>query len=167
MLKVLFFLYLTEVKEAPKELVTIELAPKEEEPERETVEVTFAPTPEEAPKPEVVSLEVAPKEEAPERETVEVTFAPKETPKPTSPYEAPEDFEIVIEKLKEVEEVTLEEAPEVVTTTTEVDFKKAPTPGATVELELAPEEVPEEEVTTEVTTVSVTKIVKEEGNLNH
>ena len=125
-------------EEAPKpETVEVTFAPKptEEAPERETVEVTFAPKPEEAPEPETVEVTFAPKptEEAPERETIEVTFTtpkPKEAPepeevkrKPTSPWEAPEDFEIVIEKFKEV-----------------------------------PEDVP-----TEVTTVEVTKVVKEEG----
>ena len=133
-----FFLIVTEVtEEAPEETVTIEVTPKPKEkaPEKETLEITFAP--EEAPKPETVEITFAPKptEEAPE--TVEVTFVPKpkeeEAPKPetverkpTSPWEAPQDFEIVIEKFEEVPEKP-------------------------------------EEVTTEVTTVEVTKTVKEEG----
>ena len=121
--------------------MTIEVTPKpkEEAPEKETLEITFVP--EETPKPETVEITFAPKptEEAPE--TVEVTFAPKpkdapepeEAPKPetverkpTSPWEAPQDFEIVIEKFEEVPDKP-------------------------------------EEVTTEVTTVEVTKTVKEEG----
>ena len=123
----------TEVtEEAPEETVTIEVTPKpkEEAPVKETLEITFAP--EEGPKPETVEITFAPKptEEAPE--TVEVTFAPKpdempkpeeapkseEAPKPeiverkpTAPWEAPQDFETVIEKFEDVPE-----KPEQVTT---------------------------------------------------
>ena len=158
----------TEITFAPK--------PKEEVPERETVEVTFAPKPtEEAPKPETTEITFAPKqkEEVPERETAEVTFAPKPTeeapkevvevefkpaPKPTALWEAPEDFEIVIERFEEVEEVPVEEVPDV--TTTEVTLEKAPTPAAKVEFKIKPEV--SEEVTTEVTTV-----VKKEGTVVH
>ena len=104
--------------------------PKEEAPEKETLAIPFAP--EEAPKPETVEITFAPKqpEEAPE--TVEVASAPKikMAPKPeevpkaeeapkqdvierkaTAPWEAPQDFEIVIEKFEDVHE-----KPEEITT---------------------------------------------------
>ena len=61
-------------EEAPEETVTIEVTPKpkEEAPEKETLEIIFAP--EEAPKPETVEITFAPTEEAPtEIATVEVT----------------------------------------------------------------------------------------------
>ena len=70
----------TEVKEEkPEETVTIEVTPKprEEGPEEETLEITFAP--EEAPKPETVEITFAPTEEAPtEVTTLEVTKVVKE-----------------------------------------------------------------------------------------
>ena len=135
------------IEEAPEETVTIEVTPKpkEEAPEQETMEITFAP--EEAPLPETVEItfERKPSEEAPE--TVEVTHTPKpeEAPKPEdspkkeeapksevveskprAPWESPQDFEIVIEKFE--------------------DVPKKP-----------------EEATTKVTAVEVTKTVKEEG----
>ena len=74
-------LVVTEVtEEKPEETVTIEVTPKpkeEEVPEKETVEITFAP--EEGPKPETVEITFAPTEEAPtEVTTVEVTKVVKE-----------------------------------------------------------------------------------------
>ena len=65
-------------EEKPEETVTVVTPkPKEEAPEKETLEITFAP--EEAPKPETVEITFAPTEEAPtEVATVEVTKAVKE-----------------------------------------------------------------------------------------
>ena len=58
----------------PKEVTP---KPKEEAPEKETLEIIFAP--EEAPKPETVEITFAPTEEAPtEVTTVEVTKIVKE-----------------------------------------------------------------------------------------
>ena len=154
------------VEETPEETVTVEttevtLAPKptEEVPERETVEVTFAPKPtEEALKPEVTEVTLAPKptEEVPS-EVAEVEFKPK--PKDTAIWEAPEDFEIVIERFEEVKEVPVEEvpeeAPEVVTAA--VEIKKAPKPADKVELQITPEEPEEVTTTIEVRKTKVTK----------
>ena len=72
-------LYTEVTEEAPEETVTIEVTPKpkEEAPEKETLEITFAP--EEGPKPETVEITFAPTEEAPtEVTTVEVTKVVKE-----------------------------------------------------------------------------------------
>ena len=66
-------------EEKPEEPVAIEVTPKPEEeaPEKETLEITFAP--EEGPKPETVEITFAPTEEVPtEVTTVEVTKVVKE-----------------------------------------------------------------------------------------
>ena len=66
-------------EEIPEETVTVEVTPKpkEEAPEKETLEITFAH--EEGPKPQTVEITFAPTKEAPtEVTTAEVTKVEKE-----------------------------------------------------------------------------------------
>ena len=139
-------------KETPeRDTVVITFAPKPTEvgPSTETVEIVFEHKPEEATERDTVEITFAPKstEEAPKPELTEVALAPKPTedtpseitdvelkptPKTTAIWEAPEDFEIVIEKFHQVKEVPEE------TDTTTVEVTTVVTEEGTYPLHVYP-----------------------------
>ncbi len=106
-------------------------------------------------------MEVTPSKPT-ELTTLELEFkeAPKpiEVPKPLIPWRGPDDFEVVIEKIKEVEEVTTEEVvkeevtierapteevPERDVTTLEIEFDEKPKPEITMAIQMPEERKPE------------------------